>query len=194
MKFCEAFANWESEIKPIVIAQYCADDMPALSESWNDYTDSLCKDGDLSTLQYHYCPAWDDAMPEDDYEYIVEQMGIAFHSRRIPTRPDAGEWDAGASHWRVTITRNKKRMCVTYSMGGAHIGEPQGADVLYSILSDHDSAAECSFSEWCAEYGYDTDSLKASRMYRACKRISASLARLFTASELADLSELFEGY
>lgn len=193
MKIKDAFHNWESEIKPLVIAQYGADDEPALSESWNDYTDSLCKDGELSDLQYHYCPAWDDCMPEDDFQFILDLMGVTFSSRRVATRTNADDWDASASHWSVTIKRNGKRMRIFYSMGSAHIGSPQDADIMAAILRDHESASE-DFADWCANLGYDTDSRKALRTYKACKRIGTSMARLFTSAELSDLGELFGDY
>lgn len=73
----QAFDQWESEIKPLIIAKYGENDTPALSESWNDYADSLCKDGQLSELQYRFCPAFDsEEMPFDDKEYILKQLGI----------------------------------------------------------------------------------------------------------------------
>lgn len=28
-------------------------DKPAKSQAWNDYTDSLCKDGQITSKQYH---------------------------------------------------------------------------------------------------------------------------------------------
>jgi hypothetical protein len=76
MTLQEAFDSWESEIKPLVIEQYSEDDEPAINESWNNYTDSLCKDGQLTDLQYKYCPGYDDGMPDNDLEFIIEQLGL----------------------------------------------------------------------------------------------------------------------
>lgn len=192
LTIAQAFANWELEIKPTVIAQYSADDMPALSESWNDYTDSLCKDGELSDLQYHYCPAWDDEIPDDDREFILSAMGVTMRAMRAE-RPDASEWGEAASHWRVTLKRNGKSYSTHYSMGAALTGSPELCDVLYCLISDAESAGE-SFDDWCANFGYDTDSRKAERTWKACKRVAASLSRLFTNNELDALRELFADY
>lgn len=41
-------------------------------------------------------------------------------------------------------------------------------DVLYSLVSDSD-ATEMSFSEWCSNHGYDSDSRKAMAIYEACQ-------------------------
>ena len=47
---------FDSEIAPMVIEQYGADDLPALREAFNDWTDSLCKDNLLHAEQYAcYC-------------------------------------------------------------------------------------------------------------------------------------------
>lgn len=77
LTFSEAFDQWEQDIKPLVIERYGKDDEPALSESWNDYTDMLCKDGQFTGLHYKYCPAWDDKMPNDDVEFILEKLNIS---------------------------------------------------------------------------------------------------------------------
>lgn len=198
----QAFANWNEDIRPMVVEMFGENDDPAMSESWNDYTDSLCKDGELCALQYHYCPSYDDAMPDEgsrfselngDRVFILDAMGVRMTSKRVPSRTLAEQWSADASHWRVTIKRNGKRMTVSYSMGSAHTGSPDECDVLNCLLSDA-SCVEDGFADWCGNMDMDTDSRKALNMFRACKRTAASLARLFTASELADLRELFEGY
>lgn len=47
---------FDQEIAPLVIAQYGEDDEPAMSEAFNDWTDSLCKDGVIHPIQYdQYC-------------------------------------------------------------------------------------------------------------------------------------------
>lgn len=76
----QAFAQWQE-----LAADLPQDDAPMLAESWNDYTDSLCKDGALCDLQYHYAPAYDEEMPgdgsrfdplSDDREFILDALGV----------------------------------------------------------------------------------------------------------------------
>lgn len=55
---------------------------------------------------------------------------------------------------------------------------PHAADVLYSLLMDG-SALDQSFDEWCADFGYDTDSRKAERIFDACRDNARKLRRLF---------------
>lgn len=104
---------------------------------------------------------------------LVEALKITCTSE--PTAPRPG-WDAGASHWRVTLRMGHRRMTVAYSMGSAHRGEPDCADVLACVASDSRSADE-SFEDWAREYGYDTDSRSAEKTWRECQRSRVKLTR-----------------
>jgi len=47
---------FDAEIAPFVIEQYGEDDVTAMNESFNDWTDTLCSDGELHESQYNaYC-------------------------------------------------------------------------------------------------------------------------------------------
>lgn len=192
----QAFEQWRE-----LAADIPADDGPMLSESWNNYTDSLCKDGELSDLQYHYAPAYDDPMPgngstydhlADDRAFILDAMGVSIRSRQVDSRPGADQWDSNATHWRVTIKRGGKSFSTHYSMGSALRGNPELQDVINSLLMDSDSADD--FESWADNLGMDTDSRRAYAAWQACKRIARDMGRLFSADELDDLRELFGDY
>ena len=59
-EWCEdCTPNWDTivqrfrdEILPYVVAQYGPDDEPARNEAFNNWTDGLCKDGEISPWQY----------------------------------------------------------------------------------------------------------------------------------------------
>lgn len=194
----QAFAQWQELSEGID-----KDDGPALAESWNDYTDSLAKDGELCALQYHYAPAYDEEMPgtgsqydelSDDREFILTAMGVSITSTRRPGLRREG-WDAKASHWKVTFIRaGKGDFSVTYSMGSAHTGLPELCDVVNSLLLDA-SLGENSFADFCSELGMETETReqlrKAHESHDACMRTNDQLRALFTKNELEDLRELF---
>lgn len=196
MTYQNAFDAWNAEIKPAGVEQYGADDRPALSESWNDYTDSLCEDGEFTNLQYHYCPAWDDEMPDDDGAFILEQMGVSFSSLYISERPDGNMTDmpAGSTHWQILLKRGGKEMTVYYSMGPAHTGTPNYIDVFNSLLTDTSNIEGADFEEWAENLGWDSDSRKAERAFKACQETLLNLRQLFGESELEDLREIFADY
>lgn len=52
----ELSERFDSEIAPLVITQYGENDEPAINEAFNDWTDSLCTDGEIHPAQYDsYC-------------------------------------------------------------------------------------------------------------------------------------------
>jgi hypothetical protein len=50
--WADAAQTFETDMLPALIEAYSADDTVAFSEAWNDWTDSLCKDGQISDWQY----------------------------------------------------------------------------------------------------------------------------------------------
>jgi hypothetical protein len=121
----EAFTMWRDEIRPHVVAQYGEDDQPALSESWNNYTDSLCKDGDLTALQIQYCPAFDDDIPGDDdaeRELILDGLGLTIDAVFIPFSVSRNkDAERKTLNWRVTVKRSGRDILSTdYSAGIGH--------------------------------------------------------------------------
>lgn len=193
----QAFAQWKDGSgmgSPFEI--HGKDDYPALSESWNDYTDGLCKDGQLNDLQYHHCPAWDDEMPGDtvgeDGAFLLESMGVQFDFASVIALPDGCMADS-TYHWRYNIKRGGQVMSGYYSTGAAHTGEPENADVFNYLLLGSDGVDEL-FETWADNLGYDADSRQAENIYNACKQTLIDLERMFTSSELADLREVFENF
>ena len=195
ISLAQAFTQWQE-----LAADIPKDDHPMLAESWNNYTDSLAKDGELTALQYHYAPSYDDPMPgegsrydelSDDREFILDAMGIELDS--VASSGTREGWDAGASHWKCVLTHNGMTTeRFDYSMGSAHNWMPDACDVLYSLLLDA-SYGEYDFDDYCSELGESEDSRKAYASWEACRALGAELDRLFTSSELEQLRELFEG-
>lgn len=48
----EALEYFRNEIKPAVVDQYGKGDKVAMREAWNNYTDMLCKDGQITLKKY----------------------------------------------------------------------------------------------------------------------------------------------
>ncbi len=70
---------------------------------------------------------------------------------------------------------------------------PVAADVLYSLLLDSDAAA-MSFNDWCSDFGYDNDSIKALTTYQACCKSAEELRKIFKRETLAELRETLQDY
>ncbi len=52
----ELSKRFDEEILPMVLETYSESDSDAINEAYNDWTDSLCKDGEIHPAQYDsYC-------------------------------------------------------------------------------------------------------------------------------------------
>lgn len=70
---------------------------------------------------------------------------------------------------------------------------PVAATVLHSLLLDS-SAVGQSFREWCQDFGYDDDSIKARSTYDACQENADKLHKIFTRAVIAQLEEALQDY
>jgi len=67
-------------------------------------------------------------------------------------------------------------------------------EVLWSLLMDSEYGDIGSFDDWCSDFGYDNDSIKASKIYDLCRDTGRDIQRMFSPAELTELSELFQDY
>ena len=69
--------------------------------------------------------------------------------------------------------------------------KPDPAEVLARVCEDYQSAKGRTFEDWAGEYGYDTDSRAAEKIFRACMAQGEKLARLGVSDEMQQkLAEL----
>lgn len=72
---------------------------------------------------------------------------------------------------------------------------PHPATVLHCLLSDADGVANArGFEDWCADYGYGSDSRKAYRTYEACGEVDRHMRRVFAPEALEALREALQDY
>ncbi len=101
-----------------------------------------------------------------------------------------------ASAWRIENQKNVPHYLREVEAARREIAEckafqpktPGAYDVLACISSD----ANCpeTFADFCAEYGYESDSIAALQTFRRCAAFGKRLRAFFTADELAALSEI----
>lgn len=117
-------------------------------------------------------------------EFIQEQ-GITVTVTQTDDNPGMTDMPEGSRHWKVVFagySRPKflqgQHMTVFFSQGPAHTDPPTGEDVLDCLASDastYDNAQ--GFEDWANEYGYDTDSRKAEKIFKAVEKQSIKLAQ-----------------
>lgn len=126
---------------------------------------------------------------------------ITLSNSKVAPWSDDGEHN----HYRVTLSRP---WIVTKIAGSTHAGKPtrlvfdwwdgitqtregrkpHAHDVL-ACISGEGSCPE-TFAEFCAEYGYDSDSIKAKQTFRRAHAFAKRLHAFFTAEELEALAEI----
>ena len=113
-------------------------------------------------------------------QFILDNH-ITCTSERVANNPNMPSTDM--DHWKVHLRRKGEfmRMPTTmlrdvfFSKGSGHHGaEPTAKEVLECLVSDAHGVDE-SFEDWCGEFGYDTDSRKAEKTYKACKKSTQKL-------------------
>lgn len=92
---------------------------------------------------------------------------------------------------RITLTRNKKTVYFIYHDN--YYNNSNINDFVWCLLMDA-QAYECSynFADFCNEMGYDDDSMKAYKIYLACKKQAERLHKLFNDTEIESLKEAFD--
>ena len=89
--------------------------------------------------------------------------------------------------YKITLSRNGKRYSFNFGQSIAGAGEiPTAYDVL-SCLQKYDVG---SFEDFCGDFGYDTDSKKAEKTYKAVCKEYESLCRLYSDDELQVMAEI----
>jgi hypothetical protein len=123
---------------------------------------------------------------------FVREHRVRMSAELAYANPNMQDMPAGSSHWSCTLRMGRRQMTVPFSQGPAISHEPTVEDVLDCLASDAAGLENSrSFEEWASEYGYDTDSRKAERTYKAVERQSKKL-RALVADDATFQALLFE--
>jgi hypothetical protein len=109
---------------------------------------------------------------------FITSAGITMKAERTDHNPTMDD-SANMDHWKVTLRAGRSRMSLVFSMGYGHKGEPPTlSDVLDCLASDASSFDNAqSFEDWADDYGYDVDSRKAEKTYKAVQRSAERLQK-----------------
>lgn len=78
--------------------------------------------------------------------------------------------------------------------GVKSVKTPDILDVMYCLVMDSDVLETSGFEEWASNFGYDTDSRKAKKIYDQCVEQSLKLKAVLGYEKLEKLRELFQDY
>ena len=115
-------------------------------------------------------------------EQFITKHGLLFSCKHVNSRADGLMGDSGMRHFRCSISNvGTVSFRFYFSQGSAHMKTPTLADVLNCLADDaggYENARNGAFESWASEYGYDEDSRKAEKIFRAIERQAEQLERI----------------
>lgn len=108
------------------------------------------------------------------------------------------DWKRTANKWQVKLSYFDKEFVTDFYMGSGLVNrngrpkQPTVKDVLYSMIAD--DVSNINFDDFCNDFGYDNDSIKALEIYRACEKQTKKYYNMFDAEERGFLQELLQDY
>ena len=108
------------------------------------------------------------------------------------------EWKKGTNKWQVKLVYFDKIYVTDFYMGSGLVDEmgkpkkPTKEDILFAMIMD--DVSDLDFNDFCNEFGYNNDSIKALKVYEACKRETKAYYNMFDSEEREVLRELLEDY
>ena len=131
-------------------------------------------------------------------ENILLNINI-YVKETFKTQEDMNDnWKKTANKWQVKLVYFDKEYVTDFYMGSGLVDKmnrpkkPTKKDLLYSMIMDDVSGMN--FNDFCNEFGYDNDSIKALKVYEACKRETKAYYNMFDSEEREVLRELLEVY
>ena len=108
------------------------------------------------------------------------------------------EWKKIANKWQVKLSYFDKEYVTDFYMGSGLVDKrnkpkkPTKKDVLYSMILDN--VSDMNFYDFCDNFGYNKDSIKALETYKACVKETEAYYDMFDSEEREVLRELLEDY
>lgn len=138
-----------------------------------------------------------DGSPEE-WQCDEWQVTIAYQGKSLTTTYRTGLGHrkmfrhverSGSRYW------DRQRQCYyrdavdAAESGASKPGDPPTvADVLYCLMSEA-NAVHMTFEEWCSDFGYDSDSRKAERVFHESVRLGREVYRVFRDTDIRKLTE-----
>lgn len=123
-------------------------------------------------------------------QQFIDRHNLTLTATRTDRNPDMSDFEG--DHWRVTLKRPGKQMSLFFSKGYGHGGAPPTAEEVLECLRSDAYADGDTFEEFCFSLGYDSDSRKAVKIYKAVQRQTDKLRRFLDADLFTELLQTEE--
>lgn len=141
-----------------------------------------------------------ESLHEAKAQAFLTDNGFKFRATLSDSKP--ASWEPSGHHYRVTISRANKRAAHAASASNrlafdfwgsrADLEANRRTVTPYSVLAcvSSDAYTPETFADFCAEYGYDEDSIKAAQTFKRAHRFAKRLREFFSDAELEQLQKI----
>ena len=138
-------------------------------------------------------------------EQFLTKHGIKFRATLSDSKPPswAEDGENHGHHYRVTLSKAKREHYhksdrITFDFWASIADMEAGIQTVtpYDVLAciSSDATVPETFKEFCGEFGYEEDSIKALQMFRRCAGFGKRLRAFFTTEELEALQQIDSWY
>ena len=118
---------------------------------------------------------------------LLSEMGVKFQSSYITYGKHFADDKEPRHIFKATFSRGSKSFSIRFGQSIQAGAEPPCAYDVCACLQKYDCG---SFTDFCYEFGYDTDSRTAERTYKAVCKEYNKVSNFFTLEELEILQEI----
>lgn len=120
-------------------------------------------------------------------ESFAKKHGIKLSIKGIEYKKHFLDDETKRSVFKFKLTRKGKSYTFEY---GQSIMKKNSSPTMYDVLSCLQKYDVGTFEDFCGNFGYDEDSRKAEKTYKAVKKEFKAMERLFTPEILEEMQEI----
>lgn len=118
---------------------------------------------------------------------LLKKLGVSFSVKYLDHDFYFDDDKEKRDIYSVTFRRGNKRFSLKFGQSIANQGAPPTAYDVLACIQKYDPGT---FENFCSEFGYDTDSRKAEKIYKAVCKEWQKVSTFFTSNEIEELQEI----
>lgn len=122
---------------------------------------------------------------------FLKSIGAKMTAKFIAYKPHFQDDKESRDVFRVTFSRPGRRFSLSFGQSlNDSTGRGDKPPTAYDVLACIQKYDPGTFDNFCGDFGYDTDSRKAERIYKAVLKEWAKVEKFFAVEELDKLNEI----
>ena len=121
------------------------------------------------------------------YKEFAEKHGLVLTSQKVSERKDKLMDNAEMDHWDCTLMYEGSTYGFYFSKGLGHEGAPPNIEEILDCFKSDLAYNDLDFNEFCEDLGYDDDSIKDKKIYRAIRAQNEAVIDLLGEDLVEDL-------